>query len=591
MIICIHQLFEKQAEKTPEAVALIFEGKTMTYGELERRANQLAHLLQSHGVGPEVLVGICIRKSFEVVIGVLGILKAGGAYVPIDQETPGELAEYILNDSQTQLVIAEKKLSQKFGSFTKNLIIYDESPEKINDQNRERPSSTVSPENLAYIIYTSGSTGRPKGVLVEHKTAYNVLQSVKEKPGITEADTLIAMGKLSFDIPTAEIYSPLMVGAKVLLVGNETVKNAQELRKLIENGVTIIYATPYHYKMLMEAGWKGDKSLNMISTAEALPPNIAKILFNLCEKLWNFYGPTETTVFATGYQLREDDPCITIGYPVKNATVYILDENRQKVENGVKGEIYIGGKGVARGYLNRPELTAERFLPDPFSIEPGARMYRSGDIGRIIESGQIEYLGREDDQVKIHGFRIELGEVENILVQHPRVGQAVVLAWEDTPGNKKLAAYILEEKEQDAIELLSQEREVHNERLKDEIYQFCSQKLNPYMVPKSFVIMDKFPLNQNGKINRKALPKPDDRPKNPPADLNTPQSYDEKILALIWSDMLGVHNIGTRDNFFEIGGNILLGDQMISRAKSMGLSINEKNFAKNPTIDSLTHAL
>jgi len=402
----IHQLFEEQAEKTPDAEALIFEGKTMTYGELESSSNQVAHFLRSQGIGSEILVGISISKSFEMIIAVLGILKTGAAYVPIDQETPQDLVDHILDDSKAEFVISEKNQSQRFNSYKKQLFLYEECLNAINSQSTERLTNTVLPENLYYIIYTSGSTGRPKGVIVEHKTIYNVLQSIKEETGITDKDTLIALANLSFDVSTVEIFSPLMVGGRVKIVSSATIKNAQELRREIENGVTIFHAGPFQYKMLIEAGWIGNKSLKLISTGEALPLNTAKMLLDRCGELWNMYGPSET-MHVTSYQVKKEDPLITIGYPIKNTSIYILDENRQQVKAGVKGEIYIGGYGVTRGYLNQPNLTAEKFLPDPFSNDPKAQMYRSGDIGRLLDNGQIEYLGREDYQIKIRGHRIE----------------------------------------------------------------------------------------------------------------------------------------------------------------------------------------
>jgi amino acid adenylation domain-containing protein/thioester reductase-like protein len=449
--ICIHQWFELQVESTPTKVAVIFEDKQITYQELNYRANQLARYLQTLDVEAEVLVGICLERSLDMVVGLLAILKAGGAYVPLDPAYPQERLANMLEDSQLPVLLTQQNQLHRLPVSEAQVVCLDTDWEKISEQSTDNPDSRVTAKNLAYVIYTSGSTGKPKGVQIEHGSVVNLLNSVRQKPGLSKQDILLAVATISFDIAAPDMYLPLIVGACIVLVSREVATDPAQLSKTLANsGATFMQATPATWRMLLATGWQGNKQLKIICTGEALNRDLANRLLERVNSLWNMYGPTETTVWSTVYKVEPSNSRILIGRPIANTQIYLLDPllRRQEdtiklVPTGMPGELYIGGLGLARGYLNRPELNQEKFIPNPLSKEPGDRLYRTGDLARYLPDGNIEVMGRIDNQVKIRGFRIELEEIEAIINQHPAVGESVVVGRQDLVEDKRLVAYVV----------------------------------------------------------------------------------------------------------------------------------------------------
>ncbi|MBO3462590.1 non-ribosomal peptide synthetase [Aetokthonos hydrillicola Thurmond2011] len=581
---CIHELFEAQVDKTPDKIAVIFEDQQLTYYELDQKANQLAHYLQSLGVGTEVVVGVCCDRGLDMVIGVLGILKAGGAYIPIDPAYPQERIAFMAEDSQIAVLLTQSHLTAQLPSSQANLICLDRDWHIISaaSDGTRLSTSGATTENLAYIIYTSGSTGKPKGVQIEHRSVVNFLTSMSQKPGITEKDVLLAITTISFDIAGLEIYLPLSIGAKILLVSRETAADADQLmQKLNSYNVTIMQATPATWQMLVAAGWVGNKQLKILCGGEALSPKLASDLIHRCGSLWNMYGPTETTIWSAAYQIVADNQPITIGYPIANTQIHVLDTNLQPVPIGVPGELHIGGVGLARGYLNRLELTIEKFIPNPFSSDPNARLYKTGDLARWLPNGQVECLGRIDSQVKVRGFRIELGEIEANLVQHPAVKEAVAIVREDIPGEKVLVSYFVpvSGKAEDNYDLIA------------ELRQFLKEQLPSFMVPTTFMVLDAMPLTPNGKVDRKALPKPD-MAQQLTASYVPPSTDLERQIADIWSQVLNLQHVGIHDNFFELGGYSLLATQVVSRLrKTLQVEILLPHLFEVPTIAELARRI
>ncbi len=448
---CIHQLFESQVERTPDNVAITFENTELTYRELNYRANQLAHYLQRLQVGSEVLVGICMKRSLEMVIGLLGILKAGGAYVPLDPAYPPDRLAFMIEDSQLPVLLTESDQLPKLPHHQAQVVCMDTDWETIVQHSQENPDSEVTPENLAYTIYTSGSTGKPKGVQILHRGVVNFLASMSQAPGLTDQDVLLAVTTISFDIAALELYLPLTVGARVVLVARKVASDAAQLIQVLEqSGATVMQATPATWRLLLAAGWKGCSTLKILCGGEAMPRDLANQLLERSASVWNMYGPTETTIWSAVCQVEPGDTAISIGRAIANTQIYLVDPDQnwkrdpiELVPVGEPGELLIGGVALARGYLNRPELTEEKFIPDPFSNEPGARLYRTGDLARYLPDGTLEFIGRVDHQVKIRGFRIELGEIESVLRQHLAVQETVVIAREDVPGDKRLVAYLV----------------------------------------------------------------------------------------------------------------------------------------------------
>jgi amino acid adenylation domain-containing protein len=558
--LCIHQLVEEQAQRSPDKVAVVFEDQELTYQELDQRANQLAYHLQKLGVQPEITVGICIDRSLDMIVGVLGILKAGGAYVPLDPSYPRERLNFLIQDAQVAVLLTQEHIKVNLPETNTQVVYLDQdwellsSPDQSSLNLSQSPTSGVTPENLAYIIYTSGSTGKPKGVQIPHCNAVNLLHAVQQKPGLMAQDTLLSVTTLSFDIAVAEMFLPLSVGATLVLVSRDVAADGSRLlNQMLAAQATYMQATPATWRLLLTAGWNGSPAMKIISTGEALPRDLANQLLDKGASLWNMYGPTETTIWSAGYQIQSQDEPITIGYPLSNTLIYILDSNLQPVPVGVAGELHIGGVGVARGYLNRPELTSEKFVPNPYRSEPNARLYKTGDLARFLPNGQIECLGRIDYQVKVRGFRIELGEVEAALCEHPSVQQCVVVAWKSTLSDERLVAYVVESREDRGATVA-------------ELRNFLKQKVPDFMIPSNFMLMDTLPLTPNGKIDRKALPQPDIA-RSLAENYVAPCTPLEQQMAEVWAQVLKLERVGIHDNFFELGGHSLLSAQVIARIR------------------------
>lgn len=445
---CIHQLFESQVKRTPDKIAIAFENHFLTYQELNRQANQLAHYLQAKQVGVETLVGICTKRSHVMVVGLLAILKAGCAYVPLDPAYPEERLAFMIEDAQLSVLLTEAEVLSVLPDSAEVIYLDSDSP-AIALCPETNPNTTVTPENLAYTIYTSGSTGKPKGVQILHSAVVNFLTSMSHTPGICAQDVLLAITTISFDIAALELYLPLSVGASIVLVSQEVALDAAQLKEAIaQSRATIMQATPATWRLLLSAGWQGNSRLKILCGGEAMSRNLADQLLKKTAAVWNMYGPTETTIWSSVHQVQPGNQTVPIGKPIANTQIYLVEplqpgEPLKLVPVGEAGELLIGGVGLARGYLNRPDLTAERFIPNPFSSQPSALLYRTGDLARYLPDGTLNYIGRIDHQVKIRGFRIELGDIEAALYQHPSIKEAVVVAREDIPGDKRLVAYLV----------------------------------------------------------------------------------------------------------------------------------------------------
>ncbi len=571
-------LVEAQVARTPEAVAVVAVGEQLTYHVLNQRANQLAHHLQAQGVGPGQLVGLCLERSAALLVGALGILKAGAAYVPLDPTYPPDRLAFMLADAQVPLVVTQASLVGSSAAHGAPCVCLDADAAALAAAPATNPSSGACDDDLAYVIYTSGSTGQPKGVQVPHRAVVNFLTAMAHEPGLTAADTLLAVTTLSFDIAVLELYLPLVVGARVVIVSREVSADGRQLAAMLAaTGATVLQATPVTWQLLVAAGWSGQPGLTALCGGEALPPELAAALLARGCRLWNMYGPTETTVWSTVQRVDAADGPIPIGHPIANTEVYVLDAHRQPLPIGIPGDLYIGGAGLAAGYRGRPDLTAERFVPHPFSSVPGARLYHTGDRARWRPDGTLEHLGRSDTQVKLRGFRIELGEIEVALGRHPAVGQAVVVLREDVPGNPRLVAYLQPEGAAPTPAALR---------------TFLKATLPEYMVPSAFVTVEAFPRTPNGKLDRRALPPPDsgsggDRESTLPA-----RNEVEASLVRIWEEMLGTAPIGIRDDFFDLGGHSLLAVRVFARIREeFGKNLPLTALLEEPTIEHMAHVL
>ncbi len=575
--------FEHQVRQTPGATAVVFQGKSLTYDELNRRANQLARRLQKMGIGPEKMVGIYLERSLDLLVALLGTLKAGGAYLPVDPGMPADRQGMILQDAQAALMITQGSLVASLAGEGTPVFIFDTDGPGLASESADNLNVKIAPSSLAYMIYTSGSTGVPKGVELEHRSLVNFLVSMKVVPGIKPDDVLLAVTTLSFDIAGLELWLPLVTGAKIVLLSREEASDGFRLLKyIIDEKATILQAVPATWRMLLETEWTGSPQLKMLCGGEALPRELANQLLTKGGELWNMYGPTETTIWSTVARIQDDHAPISIGQPVANTQLHILDANLQPVPAGVSGELHIGGLGLARGYHNRPELTAEKFIKDPFSTGPEARLYKTGDLARVRPQGQIEVQGRIDHQVKIRGFRIELGEIEARLSEHPLVKEAVVTAHESSPGRKQLVAYIV------AKNGVGTPEAIHH--LTHEIRGQLEKVLPDYMVPSFFELLPAFPRMPNGKINRKALPKPSAQAVASEQPYVAPRNAVESQLAEIWQQVLEREKIGINDNIFEIGGDSLLIFQITARATQAGISVTLPQVFQHRTIAELAAA-
>ncbi len=574
---CLHQLVETQAQLTPDAVAVMYDGQQLTYAELDLQANQVANYLIGLGVQPETLVGVCVERSLAMVVGLLGILKTGAAYVPIDPHYPLDRIDYMLTDAKINLLLTQQSLIEHLPQQANQLVCLDTDWEKIAQSGTTAPQVNLSNENIAYVIYTSGSTGKPKGVEVLHRGVVNFLTSMQREPGITAADRLLSVTTLSFDIAVLEIFLPLVVGARVVLLSREDGMDGQKLAATIEAaGITIMQATPSTWRLLLEAEWAGNNQLKILSGGEAISRDLAAQLLVKSAAVWNMYGPTETTIWSTVYQITGTEQQISIGKPIANTEIYILDAQLQPVPIGIPGELYIGGAGLASGYWQRPDLTSQKFIPHPFSNDPTARIYQTGDLARYLPDGKIECLGRADFQVKLRGFRIELGEIESLLCQHPTIAQATVIIREDLPGDRRLVAYLVAN-----LQSLSAP-------VPTELRQFLQQKVPDYFLPAAMLVLPALPLTPNGKIDRKSLPAPDAASLQLQTSFFPPTTPTEITLAQIWIQVLRIDRVGTNDDFFELGGHSLLATQVISRARqAFGIDIPLQSLFEQPTIAGL----
>ncbi len=570
---CLHTLFEKQTLLSPDAPALVYKNQVLSYAELNKKANQLAHFLIGKGIRSESFVGLSVSRSFEMVIGVLGILKAGAAYVPMDPAYPIDRLRYMAEDTGLKLILTQKKYTPTLNSFHAELIELDQQWSKIAEQSSDNPLTNVQPQNMCYVIYTSGSTGKPKGVLLQHNTVINLAYDYIDMFNLEPGKRAIQYFSYSFDGSVGDFFKVLLSGASLYLVAEDEMAPENGLTSLIrDNRLTNAILPPSILSVL-----PADKfpDLQMVASGgDVCTPELVKH-WSKGRKFWNAYGPTETSVCATWYltnKLPENASNIPIGKPIPNYRIYILDPLLNPTPLGVPGEMYIGGVGVARGYLNRPELSAERFIPDPYSSEPGSRMYASGDLCRYLPDGNIEFLGRIDQQVKIRGFRIELGEIESNLMHHPQISDAIVLA-KGAPGNKKLAAYLVCQG--------NEKPTINNLKI------FLKDFLPEYMVPAFFIFLEEMPVAATGKVDKKALPEPEVTREQLESEFVAPSNEKEEILVRIWKDLLGNEKIGIRDNFFELGGDSILSIQVVARANQAGLKITPKQMFVNPTIEGL----
>ena len=647
-------LFEAQVERSPEAVALVFEETRLSYRELNCRANQLAHHLRKLGVGPEVLVGICMERSPEMLLAILGVLKAGGAYVPLDPAYPLERLTFMLEDSQAPVLLTQQRLvegeteRQRDGETERQrdreterrrdgetegpresdrlsvspslrlsvspslrlsvspslrpsvppslrlsvspspiVVCVDAIDEVLARESTENFASGVTAETAAYVIYTSGSTGRPKGVIVSHGAICNHMLWLQEHFSLTAADRILQKTPISFDASGTEFYAPLLAGGRLILArpgGHQD--SAYLVRMIAEHEVSILQLVPSLLRVLLETrGFEECKSLRrVICAGEALPAELQERFTNsLTAELHNFYGPTEAAIDVTcwPYQDARGRAIVPIGSPIANTQIYLLDADWQPVPAGVPGELHIGGANLARGYLDRPELTAERFIPNPFSEEAGARLYKTGDLARYLPDGNIEFLGRIDHQVKVRGVRIELGEIEAALAHHPAISEAVVLARSDNEavaGDKRLVAYLVANQEPAPTI--------------GELRGFLKEKLPEYMTPAAFVMLDALPLTPNGKVNRQALPEPDHARPELEAAFVAPRTPAEEKLAEIWSQLLGIEQVGVYDNFFELGGHSLLATQLVSRVReAFGVELSLISLFETPVVAELAEKI
>jgi amino acid adenylation domain-containing protein len=571
---CVHDLFLQQVANNPDHRAVVFRDHSLTYKELNQQANQLAVHLRHLGAGPDNLVAVCLDRSLDMVIALLAILKSGAAYLPVEPSRAVERIRLLLEDSKAHILITTQHWSNVLGLRGIPVICLDVEREHMTSQPTDNLPNSATPENLAYVIYTSGSTGIPKGVQIRHRSVVNFLVSMRPRPGLTANDILVAVTPLSFDISVLELFLPLTVGATVVVADSETVLDGRRLGDLIESSqATVMQATPATWRMLLETGWRGSQRLKILCGGENLSRSLADRLLERAAEVWNLYGPTETTIWSTLCKVERGTAPISVGKPIANTQVYVLDNWLNPLPPGIAGEVYIGGEGLARGYLNRPELTAEKFISNPFG-GPGARLYRTGDQGKFLSDGSLQLQGRLDYQVKIRGHRVELGEVETILGKCPGVQQAIVTLREETAENPRLIGYFVAEPGHQVSPLLLRE--------------FLEDKLPDYSVPSYFVPLDRFPLTPSGKVDRKALPAPASTRPDLKGTLVAPTTSTEERLARIWCEVLALSAVGIHDNFFELGGHSLSMTQVISRVRqAFQIEVPFIQVFQSPTIAKL----
>lgn len=579
---CIHQLVEQRAAASPDAVAVAFEDVKLTYRELNERANELAHHLRALGVRPEVLVGICLERGPEMIVGMLAILKAGGAYVPLDPAYPAERLALMLEDTASHVVVTQSSVADRLpAAGTRRLVRVDADRDAIAARPSTDPTPAAGPDDLAYVIYTSGSTGTPKGVQVRHRNVVCRTWEMRQRYALTADDKVLQFASISFDSSVEQIFPALTVGASLVVRGKDF-DPEEVLRVIRRHGVTVMQAPPSVWGQILSSGAArvaGSTLRAVILAGEAASPGLlAKWFEHSRTPVFNAYGPSETTVTATTALLRSPTARVPIGRPIANTDVYVMDRFGRPVPVGVPGELWIGGEGVAQGYLNRPELTAERFVPHPYSDDPAARVYRTGDVVRWLPDGELEFIGRIDRQVKLRGLRIELGEVESVLTRHESVAASVVVVREEEPGDQRLVAYCVPVPGQ-ALDPVA-------------LRQWCLRDLPAYMTPGYFIAIDALPQTPSGKVDHRALP----RPRADRSDLShgyvAPRTDAEKLIADAWADILGQNRIGIHDNFFELGGHSLLANRLVNRMRArLGLEVTLRELFEHPTVAGLGTAL
>jgi amino acid adenylation domain-containing protein len=578
----LHALFERSADAAPTRDALIFEQERLGYAELEKRANRLAHHLRKQGVGPEQIVGVCVRRSVDMVVAQLAILKAGGAYLPLDPSYPAERLAYMLEDAGARVVISRSDSVEALGTLPSGLrsVLLDREQAEITREPDTRPEGGARGENIAYVIYTSGSTGKPKGVLVEHRNFANFLVGMDQRLTLSPPGVWLFATSIGFDISLLELFGSLARGFTVVLHSDESGPE-HGLAQLIErHGVTHFQCTPSQATILVgdEAGRSALSRLReLLLGGEALPIDLARKLIHELKsgRLVNMYGPTETTIWSTTHVVSADDAAVSIGRPIANTRLYVLDARGEPVARGAIGELYIGGAGVTRGYHHRPELTRERFVADPFA-GADARMYKTGDLARFRSDGTVDFLGRNDHQVKIRGYRIELGEIEVALRAHPAVADVVVIAREDRPGDKRLVAYLVcaAGKDEPTVQMLKS--------------HLGERGLPEYMLPQAFVTLAKLPTTPNGKLDRRALPAPEQESSLSAGSYVAPRTESERALANLWQEVLGVGRASVTNNFFDLGGHSLLAVRLVSTIRErLGVNVPIARVFQSPTIEQL----
>src|ERR1700674_1566330 len=570
---CVHQLVSRRAQATPEAIAMRDGARVISYGELESQSNRLANYLRAMGVGPDVLVGLCVERTALMVVGALGVLKAGGAYVPIDPSYPMERVAFMLADASPRVLIPQDTLEQRLFGEGRELVVLDRESRQIANQSSSAPANVNSTEDLAYVIYTSGSTGQPKGVEISHGSLLTLIFWHQGTFGVTPADRATQIASPGFDATVWEIWPYLSAGASVHFVPECKRTEPEGLRDwLVEREISVCFLPTPLAERLMPLEWPAKTALRVLLTGADTLHHYPSA--NLPFVLVNNYGPTEGTVVATSGPVptnERTEQLPSIGRPISNTQIYILDSNMCPVPIGSAGELHIGGAGLARGYHHRPDLTAQKFVPNPFSNVPGDRLYKTGDLARFLPDGQIAFLGRADDQVKIRGFRIELNEVIGVLSQHPGIRESIVVASENGGGEKRLVAYVVPSNGAAPTST--------------DLGTFMGKELPDYMIPTAFITLDELPIGPNGKVDRNALPAPDD--KNIMRDENflDPRTPTEQRIASIVTPLLGLERVGINDNFFLLGGNSLLGTQVIARVRgAFGVELSLLSLFDNPTV-------
>lgn len=578
-------LFQRQVAQSPDDIAVEFGDETISYRELDHRSDLLARHLRTLGVGPEKLVGLCMERSTGMVSAVLGILKSGAAYVPLDPDFPPQRLEWIIEDASPGVLVTSEAVHGRLPRHSAHVVIPERDVRAPAAESDEPVEIETKPQSRAYVIYTSGSTGRPKGVDIPHGALVNFLQSMQIRPGIESTDRLLAVTTLSFDIAALEILLPLISGARVVMATRTVAADGFQLARLIEaSGTTIMQATPATWRLLLEAGWTGASNLKILCGGEALPSQLSDELRQRGHSVWNLYGPTETTIWSTLREVSHASPdslrqnVESIGNPIANTSVYILDGRFEPMPLGVPGDLYIGGAGLARGYYQRASLTAERFLPDPFSNEAGARIYRTGDVARYRPDGNIEFLGRSDNQVKVRGYRIEVGEIENLMGTFSGVRQCCVADHTGSDGETELTGcYTIEPGHDVSV---------------DELRRHLRQQLPEYMVPRTLTQLERLPLTPNGKVDRRALPRPDavqvaESHQSVPA-----RNAREQQIADLWSEILGVPSVGVTDDFFSLGGHSIRATRLAARLQQeLQVDVELAEIFRHPTVAELAELI